>query len=142
MSTMHSWPLWLAVALGGGLGAGLRGFVMRVWDQGGRDAAAATLLVNAAGSFALGWTLAVAAGGGLSSWAEAGLTAGLCGSLTTFSTFCADLERAGTRRARRAKRRTSPPGGQGRPATSAFLLILAHCLLCLGAFLSGQVWGR
>jgi CrcB protein len=97
-----SW-IWLAVAAGGALGAVMRATIYRAverWSPVGTRGflnrlgiARATLVVNVLGSLALGlalgWLPALPAG------SEPGClrlfwVTGLCGSLTTFSTFCAD----------------------------------------------------
>lgn len=95
---------WIAIALGGVLGAvsrfGLtRAFVaypliewvFRGTVSGGlaRDPAWGTLVANLAACLGLGMLTA----GGLDASALAFGAVGLCGSLSTFSTLCADVQR-------------------------------------------------
>jgi CrcB protein len=80
----------LLVAAGALVGAPLRLLVIRLSARGGRDPALGTLAVNVAGSALLGVLLAVAA---VPAWAVALVGTGLCGTLTTFSTFGADVVR-------------------------------------------------
>lgn len=104
---MSSWEPWLAVAAGGAIGAVARALVYRLLDRlspaGSRGlrhrlgVGYATLLVNVLGSLALGLLLGQAAGldpmPALSprpSWSGLFWTTGVCGSLTTFSTLCAE----------------------------------------------------
>lgn len=76
--------LW--VLLGGALGAPLRYLVDQV-IQSRHDSLFpwGTFTVNVAGSLVLGAT--VAAGSVLGPWVLAGVGTGVCGALTTFSTF-------------------------------------------------------
>lgn len=79
---------WVLVALGGALGAPLRYLADRA-VQGRHDSVFpwGTFAVNAVGSLALGLlTGAVLAGGG-GAGVRALLGTGLCGALTTYSTF-------------------------------------------------------
>ena len=94
-----------AVALGGAMGAGLRGLFLRLerprdllgWPP--RGPAVATLLANTLGCALLGlWTtqgrLALERAG--LDWTvllELAVTAGFCGGLSTFSSLCADVLR-------------------------------------------------
>jgi len=90
---------WLAVALGGALGALLRAGLFRVVEtlrpasrQLGAIAlgpARATLLANTLGCALLGW-LSAAPPDSDAGLGRALLALGACGSLTTFSTLCAD----------------------------------------------------
>lgn len=70
-----------AVALGGAIGAVLRYLVTHL---GNRRVPWGTLFVNLTGSAALGVLLPLQ--GDLPEWLWYGLTAGVCGALTTFST--------------------------------------------------------
>jgi len=93
-----SWLALVFVAAGGALGAALRAAALR-WNRPGR-VPYATLAVNVTGSFALGWL----AGGDLpvSPAVLAGLTAGVLGGYTTYSTFAVEtalLAQAGRRAA-------------------------------------------
>jgi CrcB protein len=93
---------WLAVALGGALGALARATTYRVLERieppGTRGLlnrlgiAHATVIVNVLGSFALGLALGALpqASGDTAGWARLFWTTGVCGSLSTFSTLCAD----------------------------------------------------
>lgn len=95
---MNDATIWLAVGLGGAMGAVLRGSTYRLLDSfadlGGRFGfAAATLAVNLVGSLLFGVFTSVltspSSGGGTREWVGALAMTGFCGSLTTFSTFCA-----------------------------------------------------
>ena len=84
--------LWIALA--GGLGAVLRYVVTLVIPQ--RATASfpvAILLVNITGSLIAGITLGAVAGGALELQVAMVVWAGLCGGLTTFSTFAVDTVR-------------------------------------------------
>lgn len=80
----------LLVAAGALVGAPLRLLVIRLAVRGGRDPALGTLAVNVAGSAVLGVTLGLAA---VPAWVVALLGTGFCGTVTTFSTFGADVVR-------------------------------------------------
>jgi CrcB protein len=80
----------LLVAAGALVGAPLRLLVTRLSARGARDPALGTLAVNVAGSALLGVLLAVA---DVPAWAVALVGTGFCGTLTTFSTFGADVVR-------------------------------------------------
>jgi CrcB protein len=80
----------LLVAVGALVGAPLRLFVIRISAHGGRDPALGTLVVNVAGSAVLGAVLGLASVPG---WVVALVGTGFCGTLTTFSTFGADVLR-------------------------------------------------
>lgn len=84
--------LALAVALGAAVGAPLRFGVERAMLRAAGAAVPwGTLLVNVAGSFILGVVLGSARSGGLSEWWVALIGTGLCGALTTFSGFSAQV---------------------------------------------------
>ncbi len=94
--------IWLAVASGGAIGALLRGLIYRWFiarsGPGELGLGRATLLVNLAGSFLLGVLLAVLNQLATTEPMRVFWLTGFCGSLTTFSAFCADAIRmAGTR---------------------------------------------
>jgi fluoride exporter len=80
----------LLVALGALAGAPLRLLAIRMAGRGGRDPAPGTLVVNVAGSGLLGVVLGL---GGVPAWVVALVGTGFCGTLTTFSTFGADVVR-------------------------------------------------
>jgi CrcB protein len=80
----------LLVVAGALAGAPLRLLVIRLAARNGRDPAAGTLVVNVAGSALLG---AVLGAGSVPGWVVALIGAGFCGTLTTFSTFGADVVR-------------------------------------------------
>ncbi len=80
----------LLVVAGAMAGAPLRLLVTRLAARGGRDPARGTLAVNVAGSALLGLVL----GGAAAPPAVVALVGtGFCGTLTTFSTFGADVLR-------------------------------------------------
>lgn len=82
--------VWAAVALGGALGACLRHGAGLLVAKGAWPWA--TLLVNLAGSFLLGFLAArYPKGAGLSPEAFKLWTTGFCGALTTYSTFNLEL---------------------------------------------------
>ena len=80
----------LLVAVGALAGAPLRLLVIRLAARGGRDPARGTLAVNVAGSGLLGLVLGAAA---TPPAVVALVGTGFCGTLTTFSTFGADVLR-------------------------------------------------
>jgi fluoride exporter len=82
---VSSWDVG-AVAAGAALGSIARHAVtVLIVLHAGLAAMWATLLVNVAGSFAIGVAAGVAAGGGLTRRAWLFLGAGFCGGFTTFS---------------------------------------------------------
>jgi len=80
---------WLAVALGGGLGALARWRLSdAVQRRGGPYFPWGTLAVNVVGSFLLGFIMGAAVRGGVfSRWQRLLLATGFAGAFTTFSTF-------------------------------------------------------
>lgn len=80
----------LFVAAGALVGAPLRMLVTRLAARRGRDPALGTLVVNVAGSAVLGALLGLAI---VPTWVLALVGTGFCGTLTTFSTFGADVVR-------------------------------------------------
>ena len=80
----------LLVVAGALVGAPLRLLVLRLTARAGRDPALGTLVVNVAGSAFLGGVLGA---GNAPGWVVALVGVGFCGTLTTFSTFGADVVR-------------------------------------------------
>jgi CrcB protein len=80
----------LLVVAGALVGAPLRLLVLRLAARAGRDPALGTLAVNVAGSAVLGALLGL---GDAAGWVVALVGTGFCGTLTTFSTFGADVVR-------------------------------------------------
>ncbi|MFD2092616.1 fluoride efflux transporter FluC [Blastococcus deserti] len=80
----------LLVAAGALVGAPLRLLVLRLAARRGRDPSRGTLAVNVAGSALLGVLMGTA---DVPAWAVAMVGTGFCGTLTTFSTFGADVVR-------------------------------------------------
>jgi CrcB protein len=80
----------LLVVAGALAGAPLRLLAVQLAARHGRDPAVGTLVVNVAGSALLG---AVLGAGDVPGWIVALVGAGFCGTLTTFSTFGADVVR-------------------------------------------------
>ena len=83
---------YLAVAVGGLIGTGLRLACDLAFPHGDGDFPVETLLVNLVGAFVLGWLV-----GGLwtrptmPTWIKAGLGSGVIGSFTTLSAVMASL---------------------------------------------------
>lgn len=80
----------LLVVAGALAGAPLRLLAIRLAARNGRDPAFGTLAVNVAGAALLG---AVLGAGDVPGWGVALVGTGFCGTLTTFSTFGADVVR-------------------------------------------------
>ena len=80
----------LLVVAGALVGAPLRLLVIRLAARREGDPAVGTLVVNVAGAALLGAVLGLAA---VPAWVVALVGAGFCGTLTTFSTFGADVVR-------------------------------------------------
>jgi fluoride exporter len=80
----------LLVVAGALVGAPLRLLALRLAAGAGRDPALGTLAVNVAGSAVLGAVLGL---GDAAGWVVALVGTGFCGTLTTFSTFGADVVR-------------------------------------------------
>jgi CrcB protein len=80
----------LLVVAGAPAGAPLRLLVQRLAGRNGRDPALGTLVVNVGGSAVLGALLGLASA---PEWVLVLVGTGFCGTLTTFSTFGADVVR-------------------------------------------------
>ena len=80
----------LLVVAGALAGAPLRLLVLRLAARHGRDPARGTLVVNVVGAALLGAVLGLAAA---PAWVLSLVGTGFCGTLTTFSTFGADVVR-------------------------------------------------
>jgi len=80
----------LLVVAGALVGAPLRLLAIRLAGRDGRDPALGTLAVNVLGSAVLGAVLGL---GSAPAWVVALVGTGFCGTLTTFSTFGADVVR-------------------------------------------------
>ena len=80
----------LAVIIGGMLGTGLRVAIDTLLPHSDREFPLSTLIINVAGSFALG-VLVARVWPGAPAWLRAGLGAGLLGSFTTFSALAVAL---------------------------------------------------
>ncbi|MDP9391430.1 MAG: CrcB family protein [Actinomycetota bacterium] len=80
----------LLVVAGALAGAPLRLLVLRLAARNGRDPAQGTLVVNVVGAALLGAVLGLAAA---PAWVVSLVGTGFCGTLTTFSTFGADVVR-------------------------------------------------
>jgi CrcB protein len=78
------------VVVGALVGAPLRVFAIALAERSGRDPAGGTLAANVAGSALLGTVLGAAA---VPQWVVVLVGTGFCGTLTTFSTFGADVVR-------------------------------------------------
>ena len=86
----------LLVVVGALVGAPLRLLASRVAGRNGRDPAPGTLVVNVAGSALLGVLLGMS---DVPAEVVALVGTGFCGTLTTFSTFGADVVRLAEERA-------------------------------------------
>ncbi|HYO34973.1 MAG TPA: CrcB family protein [Geodermatophilus sp.] len=113
----------LLVAAGALAGAPLRLLATRLAARAGHDPALGTLAVNVAGSAVLGVLLGL---GGVPAWALALVGTGFCGTLTTFSTFGADVVRLVEERA----------------VTRAALTVAATLVVGLGAAAAGYLLAR
>ncbi|MCF6734840.1 CrcB family protein [Blastococcus sp. KM273129] len=115
---------WLVV-VGALVGAPLRLLAERIAvSRRGPGSVAGTLAVNVAGSAVLGLLLGAAAA---PAWATALVGVGLCGTLTTFSTFGTEVVRLVEGRAR------------GRAAAYVAGTVLLGLVAAAGGFLLGRV---
>ena len=116
----------LLVALGGGVGAALRGAIDLLAERFGLAAPPATLAINLIGSFAAGLLVAlVVERGALPAELRPLLIVGLLGGFTTFSAFAVQTLRL----------------GEGAPL-SALAYVAASLLLGLLAAAAGLAIGR
>jgi CrcB protein len=113
----------LLVAAGALAGAPLRLLATRLAARAGHDPALGTLAVNVAGSAVLGVLLGL---GSVPAWALALVGTGFCGTLTTFSTFGADVVRLVDERA----------------VARAAVTVAATLVLGLGAAAAGYLLAR
>ena len=113
----------LLVAAGALAGAPLRLLATRLTARAGHDPALGTLAVNVAGSAVLGVLLGL---GSVPAWALALVGTGFCGTLTTFSTFGADVVRLVDERA----------------VARAAVTVAATLVLGLGAAAAGYLLAR
>ena len=73
--------------LGGGVGAGLR-YLVSGWFSANSEFPWATLIINIAGSFVIGWLWESSAGEAwFQAWGRSLIVIGLLGGFTTFSAF-------------------------------------------------------
>ncbi|MCX7606784.1 MAG: CrcB family protein [Bacteroidia bacterium] len=86
---LSSWSLTGAVSIGAIFGALLR-FWMQRWFNSSTLTPLGTFLVNSAGAFVLGLTVGWVGQKAHTPWFY-GITAGFCGSLTTFSSIVLEL---------------------------------------------------
>lgn len=117
-------PVLLAVLGGGAVGTLLRVGADAALPAAPGGFAGSTLLVNVAGSFALGLLIA-ALWSRLPLWARAGLGAGVLGSFTTFSALADSLWQLASSGA----------------VSLALATLAAHLVLGLGAALGGLALG-
>lgn len=119
---------WLAVGIGGMLGALARYALMLLFSRmGAAWLPYATLTVNVVGCFAIGFIAQWAFHQEMNShWWVIGVRVGLLGGLTTFSSFGLDVVRE----------------WQGGRNGMSLMLILLHCILGFGAVLAGMALAR
>lgn len=84
------WARVLAVAVGAFIGGVLRVWTSSMLNRGAGRIPVGTLAVNIVGSFVLGLMIGWTAHGPVAPQLQALVMTGLCGGLTTFSTFCGD----------------------------------------------------
>ncbi|MGK5114919.1 MULTISPECIES: fluoride efflux transporter FluC [unclassified Geodermatophilus] len=120
----------LLVAAGALAGAPLRLLVTRLVARGGRDPAPGTLVVNVVGSAVLGVVLGTAAAPG---WVVTLVGTGFCGTLTTFSTFGADVVRLAESGGSGGNRRSGGGPRGDRRLGRALVYTAASVVLGLGA---------
>ncbi len=122
---------WLLVIIGAAVGAPLRYLTdQRVRARYATTFPGGTFLVNVVGSLALGLLTGAALAGAAGSRWQALLGTGLCGALTTYSTFsCETLRLTETHRRRRAA------------ANVAATLLAGLAAAFAGATLGRALWG-
>ncbi len=88
----YAMPIWVAVFLGGGIGASLRYILSRAMAGSQTGFPYHTLVVNCIGCFAMGLVFAlIAARGQPQPWVMAFIATGILGGFTTFSAFALDF---------------------------------------------------
>ncbi len=87
---MNYWAAFACVLVAGGLGAVIRYALQRALPEKGRGIPRAVLIVNMFGSLVAGATAGMMADGKLDAAVGAIIITGLCGGLTTFSTFAVE----------------------------------------------------
>ncbi len=119
---------WIAVAIGGMAGTLLRHATTQLLGFAGQNwTILATLLVNLAGCFAIGWLAQWSEASQLGShWWVVGLRAGVLGGLTTFSSFGLDIVRV----------------WQNSRFEVALALIAAHVILGIAAVILGMHFAK
>ncbi|MBB6445452.1 fluoride efflux transporter CrcB [Bacillus benzoevorans] len=83
--------MYLAVGIGGIIGALLRYFIHLWFMNLGSSYPAGTLCINLIGCFALGYLQGMAKVYSLPGWLVTGVGTGIIGAFTTFSTFSMDV---------------------------------------------------
>ncbi len=83
--------IYLAVGIGGIIGALLRYFILIWFNNLGYSNPTGTLCINLIGCFILGYLQGIAKVYELPSWLVTGVGTGIIGSFTTFSTFSIDV---------------------------------------------------
>ena len=87
---MNIWVTFACVLVAGGVGAVIRYSLQRALPEKGRGIPRAVLIVNMFGSLLAGATAGMMADGKLDAAIGAIIITGLCGGLTTFSTFAVE----------------------------------------------------
>ncbi len=83
--------IYLAVGIGGVIGAILRYFIFILFNNLGYSNTIGTLCINLIGCFILGYLQGMAKVYELPRWLVIGIGTGIIGSFTTFSTFSIDV---------------------------------------------------
>lgn len=114
------WGIWLAVACGGAIGAGLR----HLASTGAWGSLVGVFVANTVGAGALG--VLVALSSTLSAWWVALLGTGVCGALTTYSTLAVQVWELWHEDRRRALGYLCVTTGAGGLAALLPLLVWGH----------------